>query len=151
VDDDIFNKTVFSHSSHRKERRIGTELIVVRAKKGQQSEEKEISRGLGPGNSTKDGVQAKQKDHHSLWTPTCAQSYILSLTHPIIPRSPYVRRLRRQEGLEEGATGETRQPHCCQAEEGFSPAGIWNRSFKIICLIYVYDRSGFLCQYTVGN
>jgi hypothetical protein len=74
-------------------------LIVVRAKKGQQSEEKEISRGLGSGNSTKDGVQAKQKDHHSLWTPTCAQSYTyIVLDSPQNPQEPLCQEAEKTGG-----------------------------------------------------
>jgi hypothetical protein len=45
-------------------------LIVVRAKCGQRLKEREISKRLGLGSSSNEGLQTKQ----SLSTPTCAES-----------------------------------------------------------------------------
>jgi hypothetical protein len=46
-------------------------LIALRANSGQQLGEGEISRRLGPGNSSKEGLQTIQKDHRPLDSHLC--------------------------------------------------------------------------------
>jgi hypothetical protein len=60
---------------------MDTGLIVVRANSGQRVREREISRRLYPGQTSIEGLQTKQKDHHSLWTPPVHSllTYVLPL------------------------------------------------------------------------
>jgi hypothetical protein len=67
--------TTFSQGPHRAWN--GTGFNLGRANSSQQLGEIKISRELGPGNSCKEGIQTKQKDHRCPSTPTCAQFLIL--------------------------------------------------------------------------
>ncbi len=80
VDYDILTKLYPPRAHWEEISELETGLVIVRANSSQQSRGLEISRWLGTENSSKEGLQTKQKDHFSLLTPTYAQfSYKVSL------------------------------------------------------------------------
>jgi hypothetical protein len=74
ADYDILTKLYFPRAFTEESRELDTSLIVVRANSSQQLGKRETSSWRGLGNSSKQCLQTKQKDHHSLSTPICAQS-----------------------------------------------------------------------------
>jgi hypothetical protein len=79
ADYDILTKLYFPRAYTEESRELDTSLIIVGANSSQQLGKREASSWWGLGNSFKEGLQTKQKDHHSLSTPICAQSsYTLS-------------------------------------------------------------------------
>jgi hypothetical protein len=79
-DNFLFTKQHFPRAQTEERRELEIGLIFVKATSSKRLGEREISRRLGPGNSSKEGLQTKPKDHHNFSTPTRAQSsFIMSL------------------------------------------------------------------------